>query len=303
MLWVMALVMGFALPQAQSGETPLSRILECVLDNGDGTHTAFLGYENRTDAVIDLPVGSTDAGENRFSGCEILSFNSGSQELAGDMQPTEFFHDWNELDGRPGRSPFYPNAAFSIDFSSSCAGGDSGQIVWTMGVSGYVGTATMNSNSTPCPEVCGDGILQDGQDEPEEERELERAAAEEAEVRIEECDDGNTENGDGCDENCMIEPFCGDGMLDEGEACDDGNMTDGDGCSANCTIEEEEPPAGGGQEAPEIPDVPQVPGLVPINAVTGSGCGNSLTGLAPNVGLGFWLAMLPLSLLIWRRKK
>jgi len=32
-------------------------------------------------------------------------------------------------------------------------------------------------------------------------------------------------------------PFCGDGILDEGEQCDDGNDEDGDGCSAECTDE------------------------------------------------------------------
>jgi cysteine-rich repeat protein len=32
-------------------------------------------------------------------------------------------------------------------------------------------------------------------------------------------------------------PVCGDGYLDEGEQCDDGNTVDGDGCSADCKIE------------------------------------------------------------------
>ena len=35
-----------------------------------------------------------------------------------------------------------------------------------------------------CTEVCGDGVNLGGQLE---------------------CDDGNTDNGDGCDENCMVE--------------------------------------------------------------------------------------------------
>ena len=67
--------------------------------------------------------------------------------------------------------------------------------------------------------VCGDGTLDAG----------------------EECDDGNTVDGDGCSAVCTIEPFCGDGTLDAGEQCDDGNNTDGDGCSAVCTIENEAP--------------------------------------------------------------
>ena len=71
------------------------------------------------------------------------------------------------------------------------------------------------------------------------------------------CDDGNTEDGDGCsadcttiesipecsedDDNCKKpEPntACGNNQIDDNEACDDGNTNDGDGCSADCmTIE------------------------------------------------------------------
>ncbi len=58
----------------------------------------------------------------------------------------------------------------------------------------------------------------------------------------EECDDGNTVDGDGCSATCTIEvdpagPVCGDGILDAGEACDDGNTVNGDGCSALCVVE------------------------------------------------------------------
>jgi cysteine-rich repeat protein len=75
-------------------------------------------------------------------------------------------------------------------------------------------------NSASClsaavPGVCGDGYLDAG----------------------EECDDGNTTDGDGCSATCTREPACGDGYLDAGEECDDGNTTDGDGCSATCTHE------------------------------------------------------------------
>ena len=56
----------------------------------------------------------------------------------------------------------------------------------------------------------------------------------------ESCDDGNTEDGDGCSSTCQIEPQpCGDGVLDENEQCDDGNTADGDGCSSTC--EQEDP--------------------------------------------------------------
>lgn len=68
---------------------------------------------------------------------------------------------------------------------------------------------------TLSPILCGNGIMESA----------------------EECDDGNTLNGDGCSAQCTIEVptgFCGDGTLDPGEQCDDGNNLDGDGCTADC---------------------------------------------------------------------
>ncbi len=53
----------------------------------------------------------------------------------------------------------------------------------------------------------------------------------------EECDDGNTTPGDGCDAVCAIEPICGNGNLEGAEQCDDGNTTPGDGCDAACNLE------------------------------------------------------------------
>jgi cysteine-rich repeat protein len=63
---------------------------------------------------------------------------------------------------------------------------------------------------------CGNGVMDPGED----------------------CDDGNTKNGDGCSSSCLIEE-CGNGQLDtlHGEECDDGNHLDGDGCSHDCKIE------------------------------------------------------------------
>ncbi len=69
----------------------------------------------------------------------------------------------------------------------------------------------------PYVPACGNGVLDDG----------------------EECDDGNTTDGDGCAAGCALEytPGCGNGVLDAGEECDDGNNADGDGCSAGCLDE------------------------------------------------------------------
>jgi len=53
----------------------------------------------------------------------------------------------------------------------------------------------------------------------------------------EQCDDGNTTNCDGCDNNCTLSTTCGNGVLCAPEACDDGNTTSGDCCSAACQFE------------------------------------------------------------------
>ncbi|KAH9138339.1 hypothetical protein AeRB84_017357 [Aphanomyces euteiches] len=83
-----------------------------------------------------------------------------------------------------------------------------------------------------CNRTCGDGIK----------------------TADEQCDDGNTSNGDGCSASCQIESSyvcttadhalsqchltsCGDGRLEGTEACDDGNTANGDGCSNSCQIE------------------------------------------------------------------
>lgn len=67
---------------------------------------------------------------------------------------------------------------------------------------------------------------------------------------LEECDDGNANDFDGCSGNCVLEPgfacvgsnpdvctrLCGNGTVDFGEECDDGNNTSGDGCT-DCVVD------------------------------------------------------------------
>jgi cysteine-rich repeat protein len=67
-------------------------------------------------------------------------------------------------------------------------------------------------------ESCGDGVLNGGEN----------------------CDDGNTIDGDGCSASCLSDESCGNGIVDESveEACDDGNSVGGDGCSSDCKSDE-----------------------------------------------------------------
>jgi len=81
----------------------------------------------------------------------------------------------------------------------------------------------------------------------------------------EECDDGNDRGGDGCSSICQLEVGCGDGTLDYGEQCDDDNTLSGDGCSETCVDEDGLPVCGNGYlEVPEDCD--------DGNAVGGDGC-------------------------------
>jgi len=60
-----------------------------------------------------------------------------------------------------------------------------------------------------------------------------------SEDALEECDDGNNIDGDGCSSLCTVEARCGDSSINsDEETCDDGNTEDGDGCSGRCEIEE-----------------------------------------------------------------
>ncbi len=85
------------------------------------------------------------------------------------------------------------------------------------------------------------------------------------------CDDGNTNNGDGCSSECKVElnceckdfgqpcecsgkeepkpeNKCGNGVRESGEECDDGNLQNGDGCPVDCSYIEDGygcPPSGG----------------------------------------------------------
>lgn len=94
-----------------------------------------------------------------------------------------------------------------------------------------VATAFVACGDDTTPESsCGDGVLDSG----------------------EFCDDGDSENGDGCSSSCStetgwvcvagVEPsvcatVCGDGIQLGAEECDDENLSPGDGCSPACLVE------------------------------------------------------------------
>jgi len=93
---------------------------------------------------------------------------------------------------------------------------------------------------------------------------------------INECDDGNSISGDGCDNNCNFElgwscgigsyakfdycrEICGDGrslktITEHGNMCDDANNWAGDGCDQDCVVEYGYTCSGGDTYEPDVCD-------------------------------------------------
>ncbi len=93
------------------------------------------------------------------------------------------------------------------------------QVVAWLGLAGLVGAGlSLGGGCSGSDEVdpngqgtCGNGIPEAG----------------------EQCDDGNTNDSDGCSNACQL-TSCGDGIVQSGEDCDDGNSVNDDGCDNNC---------------------------------------------------------------------
>ena len=121
---------------------------------------------------------------------------------------------------------------------------------------GETGADTESQTTEPTPE-CGDGVVNG----------------------TEECDDGNQDNGDGCESNCTNTAVCGDGVVQVGEVCDDGNTNDDDQCSGDCQTATPDQVCGNGTvEDPEVCD--------DGNNVDGDGCEADCTPSAAVCGNG-----------------
>jgi cysteine-rich repeat protein len=113
---------------------------------------------------------------------------------------------------------------------ATSAGGSGGTPILQMGGENSMGEG--GSGDEPVDYVCGNQVLEPG----------------------EFCDDGNTNDDDGCSADCSaVDPdydcsvvgqpcdlvvICGNGILEGDELCDDLNTVGGDGCAADCSAEE-----------------------------------------------------------------
>ena len=123
--------------------------------------------------------------------------------------------------GAPGADDANPAGTTGAESATATAFTDGSELT---GSTGSVGTnsSTDTSESSSLSEqsassdgeslACGNGVVEDG----------------------EECDDGNTEDGDACLSTC-VQARCGDGVIwSDQEYCDDGNAEDGDDCLSTC---------------------------------------------------------------------
>jgi cysteine-rich repeat protein len=85
-------------------------------------------------------------------------------------------------------------------------------------------TGSMNADNRDCTAGCKVNVCGDGK------------ANLLGPTKIEQCDDADQDNLDGCSNVCSV-PTCGNGVIEMLEACDDDNTSNGDGCSSTCKFE------------------------------------------------------------------
>jgi cysteine-rich repeat protein len=198
--------------------------------------------------------GTPDSGPD-FTSCtfdELVSVAQCNLGVFNNSVTDQVSATGNDADPTPlasggfGGLPVSGSATTTV-FVNCCGDGAVNQASETCDPPGQPGGSNGNLCRSDCT-VCGDGLVQTGED----------------------CDDGNGVDDDGCDNDCTVSPFCGDGVVDAGrgetcdppgqpsgqpnecrsdctfcgdgvldasEECDDGNNTAGDGCSAECTNE------------------------------------------------------------------
>lgn len=129
-----------------------------------------------------------------------------------------------------------PSGNIAVHYATDGAYPDGKNPGWNLNGHDRMGWG-LDPTCTLAPPVCGNGTI--------DTEWLPSGTSE-----VEACDDGNTDDGDGCSSTCAIEtgyacsgqpsscaPICGDGLTVGGEQCDDGGTDAGDGCSSTCTVE------------------------------------------------------------------
>ena len=229
------------------GDGVVNDDVACGEECDDGNDVAGDGCENDCtftpgpandlcDDAIETTCGTTIVGDNSFAQDDVdlsCNYNGGVGEIWYKVVPnaTSMWVDTNSSTSGTDSvlAVFEGTCGGLVEIECDDDGGDgylSELAVYnlTPGDTYYIALASYSEYSRgefvvsvvcPVPE-CGNGI----------------------EEGDEQCDDGNTIEGDGCENDCTLTPDCGDGTISGDEECDDGNQTDGDGCASDCTVED-----------------------------------------------------------------
>jgi cysteine-rich repeat protein len=184
------------------------------------------GLHGKQSGVGDAGVGGTSQAESSMGGGATAS----GGVVAGTGGITQV--EGSKVGGATGSGGVAGTGGTRWTESSSVGGGEG--IAGTTSGCGVIGCGTAvggaggNSGTVILTfGKCGDGII----------------------TGVEACDDGDKNNGDGCNSLCQLEAnwlcktpgrpcedlrICGNSMLTSNETCDDGNSNDGDGCSKDC---------------------------------------------------------------------
>src|SRR5690606_18974498 len=180
-------------------------------------------------------------------GSEAPSFNASNEGAGGGASTLDVHADAPDgTEGAPdsGMGPTADGQALGVHTSASpssgqpttdpLAGGNTSTAA-TAGGDISVSTGATSSDTTPSPPEGNGASESSGQAGPTVGQTNQSVCGDGALTLAEECDDGNTVNGDGCSSRCQLEPNascpepgeacliarCGDGLLSTGESCDD----------------------------------------------------------------------------------
>jgi cysteine-rich repeat protein len=189
-----------------------------VAECGDATTNATAGEEcddggESVDCNADCTVAECGDGVLNTTAGEECDGGGETQDCNADCTPTSCGD--GVVNGTAGEECDDGNTDDCDGCDSNCIEEVCGDSILDCGEECDAGGETADCNADCTIASCGDGVVNG--------------------TAGEECDDGNTDDCDGCDSNC-IEEVCGDGILDCGEDCDGGGETAD--CDSDCTVAE-----------------------------------------------------------------
>lgn len=117
---------------------PINHIFECVTQINETTYIAHFGYENPRGVPVYIPYNTTDVDGEFFLDTNFLRGGGLSDDELQAATPV-YFSRPRVVEGRAGRSGFYPNSAFQVVF-------DGTELTWTL----HGREEKASADSSPC---------------------------------------------------------------------------------------------------------------------------------------------------------